>query len=90
MPQSQGCDRIRPPNNALAVRSCDLQSRDVPSSLQDFVELHEGRGDRCWLIASWGVSALQPEFAGFPERAIPLTASGCRFTSTFFARLCNG
>jgi hypothetical protein len=25
---------------------CDLQARDVPSSIQDFVERHEGHGQR--------------------------------------------
>jgi hypothetical protein len=27
-------------------RRCDLQMRDVPSSVQDFVERHEGHGRR--------------------------------------------
>lgn len=27
-------------------RRCDLQLTDVPSSIQDFVERHEGHGDR--------------------------------------------
>ena len=27
-------------------RRCDLQARDVPSSIQDFVERHEGHGQR--------------------------------------------
>jgi hypothetical protein len=28
------------------IRRCDLQLRDVPSSIQDFVERHEGRGGK--------------------------------------------